>query len=115
MERKALLVWAPRVLGVLVCLFLSLFALDAFEKDMTVRQALPGFLVHLAPMGLLLAVVGLSWRWEWIGGLVFTGLAAVYAYLARDHASWIAAVSGPLLVVGVLFLWSWVQGRRRRR
>ena len=95
--------------------FLSLFALDAFEEGMTIRQALPGFLVHLAPMAVLLAVVGLSWRREWIGGLVFTGLAATYAYVARHHASWIAVVSGPLLVVGILFLWSWVHGRDRQR
>jgi hypothetical protein len=111
----SLLLWAPRILGVLVCLFLSLFALDAFEEGMTVWQALPGFLVHIAPMAVLLVVVGASWRREWIGGLVFTGLAVVYAYLARHHVSWMAAVSGPLLVVGVLFLWSWVHSRHPQR
>src|SRR6185503_951461 len=102
-----LLLWSPRILGVLVCLFLGLFALDAFEPGRGLREALPDFAVHLVPVAVLLAVVGLSWRWAWAGGVVFTGLAAWYAWFARDHPSWIAVISGPLLVVGILFLWSW--------
>ena len=109
-----LLMWTPRVLGVLVCAFLSLFALDAFSAGKSFGEALPDFLVHVAPMALLLVVVGLSWRWEWVGGLVFTGLAIAYAYMARRHLSWIPTISGPLLIVGVLFLWSWVDRRRTR-
>jgi hypothetical protein len=107
-----LLLWSPRVLGILVCLFLSLFALDAFSSGKSVLQAVPDFLIHVAPMVILLGVVALSWRWEWVGGVAFTGLALAYAYAARHHASWIPVVAGPLLIVGVLFLWSWSQHRR---
>ena len=108
----SLLLWAPRVLGILVCLFLSLFALDAFGAGKTFMRALPDFLIHIAPMAVLLVVVALSWKWEWLGGVVFTALACGYAYLARHHAAWIPTIAGPLLVVGVLFLWSWVHRRR---
>jgi hypothetical protein len=108
----ALLLWSPRVLGIVVCLFLSLFALDAFSGGKSVAQAAADFLVHVAPMLVLLGVVALSWRWEWIGGAVFTALALTYAYVARHHLSWIPVVSGPLLVVGILFLWSWSRHRR---
>ena len=109
-----LLLWSPRILGILVCVFLSLFALDAFGGGKTPIQALADFAIHIAPMLILLAIVGVSWRWEWVGGLVFTGLAAGYAYVARDHASWIFAIAGPLLVVGVLFFWSWLHHREIR-
>jgi hypothetical protein len=108
----ALLLWSPRVLGIAVCLFLSLFALDAWSGGKSVAQAAVDFLVHLAPMVALLGVVALSWRREWVGGTVFTALALAYAYVARHHLSWIPVVSGPLLVVGILFLWSWSQHRR---
>src|SRR2546427_13237508 len=67
-----LLRWSPRILGVLVCLFLSLFSLDAFEGGKTLIQALPDFALHVAPLLVLLAAVGVSWRWEWVSGLVFT-------------------------------------------
>ena len=106
-----LLLWSPRVLGLLVCLFLSLFALDAFGSGKTVAQALPDFGLHIAPILALVAIVGVSWRWEWVGGLAFTALAAVYAYVARDHVSWIPVVAGPLLIVGILFSWSWLHHR----
>jgi hypothetical protein len=107
----ALFRWSPRILGTLVCLFLSLFALDAFGGGRTFGEALPDYLRHVAPAAILLGVIALSWRREWIGGLVFTGVAAGYAYLARDHVTWIAVISGPLLAVGVLFWYSWLHRR----
>jgi glucose-6-phosphate-specific signal transduction histidine kinase len=104
---RSSLLWGPRILAILVCLFLGLFALDAFGNGKTLSEALPDFAVHVAPVLVLLAVVGVSWRWEWVGGLVFTSVAAVYAYFARDHVSWVLCISAPLLIVGVLYLWSW--------
>jgi hypothetical protein len=106
---RTLLLWSPRILAILVCLFLGLFALDAFGNGKSLREALPDFATHIAPMLGLLAVAGVSWRWEWVGALVFTGLSAAYAYVARDHVSWVLSVSGPLLLVGVLFFWSWLR------
>lgn len=109
-----LLLWSPRILGILVCLFLSEFALDAFGGGKTLIQALPEFAIHIAPMLVLLAVVGVSWRWEWVGGLVFTGLAVGYAYFARNHVAWIPVIAGPLLIVGILFSWSWLRHKELR-
>ena len=107
-----LVLWAPRLLGIAVCLFLGLFAMDAFSGGKPIPEALGDFGVHVLPVLFLLVVLAFSWRWEWVGGLVFTGIAVAYAYLARDHATWIATISGPLLLVGLLFLLSW---RRHRR
>ena len=109
-----LLRWSPRILGILVCLFLSLFSLDAFGGGATLAEALPTFATHVAPILVLFAIVGLSWRWEWLGGLVFIGLAAWYAYFAREHLSWIPVIAGPLLIVGLLFSWSWLHHRDLR-
>lgn len=102
-----LLLWAPRWLGVAVCLFLAAFALDAVGP----RE----FLFHVAPMALLLGIVLVSWRHPWLGGAVFTALALVYAYSARHRLDWVLPVSGPLLAVGLLFLWSWSRQRRVTR
>lgn len=109
-----LLLWSPRILGILVCFFLSLFAFDAFGSGQPLTQALTDFAMHVAPMLILLAVVAVSWRWAWVGAIVFTGLAVGYAYFARNHVSWIAVIAGPLLVVGVLFFWSWRHHRDLR-
>ena len=107
-----LLLWSPRILGILVCAFLGLFSLDAFGTGVTLAQPIPDFAIHVAPALILLVVVGMSWRWAWVGGLVFTALAMAYVYLARAHMSWIAAIAGPLLIVGLLFSWSWARRSR---
>jgi hypothetical protein len=106
-----LLQWAPRVLGVLVCAFLGLFSLDALGGGKTFGQASIDLGIHLIPVLLLLAVVLLAWRWEWVGALVFTGIAVPYAWAARMHPSWILVIAGPLLLVGILYFWSWL-GRK---
>jgi hypothetical protein len=110
-----LLLWSPRVLGVLLSLFIGVFALDAFSPAKPILEALPEFFVHLVPALVLLALVVTSWQREWIGGLAFIGLAMVYALtVGRGHADWVFVISGPLLIVGALFLWSW-QHRRLLR
>jgi hypothetical protein len=99
--------WAPRVLGLALGVFLGLFALDAFAPGKPVGRAVLDFVIHLAPSGLVLAVVALSWRWEWIGGVAFIGLAVAYALMVNFRPDWVLVISGPLFVVGLLFLWAW--------
>jgi len=98
---RKLLLWSPRILGILVALFLGVFALDA------VGEGISAFLLHAAPALLLLLVVAVSWRWEWVGGAVFITLAVLYGVTTMRRMDWVLVISGPLLVVGALFLWSW--------
>jgi hypothetical protein len=106
------LLWSPRILGTLVSVFLGMFALDAFSPGKPILESVPGFFIHLIPALTVLGVVILSWQREWIGGLACIGLAIAYALsVGARHADWALAISGPLLVVGTLFLWSW-QHRR---
>ena len=105
------MVWAPRVLAIVVSLFLSVFSLDAFDAGVPLAEAIPDFLMHLIPTAILLGVVALSWRREWIGAFAFTGLAVAYAIPAYAHPVWIATISGPLLVVAALYGWNWMHRR----
>jgi hypothetical protein len=108
-----LLLWTPRILGILVSAFIGLFALDAFSHTASFFEALPDFLIHLIPALVLLTLVGAAWRWKWIGAVAFIGLAAAYALtMARGRLDWMLVISGPLLVVGVLYLWSWQYHRQ---
>ena len=109
-----LLLWAPRILGILVGLFLGTFALDAFREGRPMPEAIGAVLIHASPVLALLGVVALSWQWPWVGGVVFTGLAVTYGYLARHHPTWVSGIAVPLLVVGLLFLLSWSRHRRLR-
>ena len=102
--------WTARIFAIVLCVFLSAFALDAFQPGRPLAEAVPDFAAHLVPTLVLAGVVALSWRWEWIGALVFTGLAFAYAYVSHDKPSWALAVALPLFAAGLLYGWSW---RRR--
>jgi hypothetical protein len=111
MKHHTLLVWTPRILAILVTAYLALFALDAFAPGKPPAQAITDFAIHLWPAAIVLAIAALSWRWPWIGGAAFLMLAAAYAAWVNFRLDWIAAISGPLVVVGALFLLSWWTGR----
>ena len=102
----SILLWAPRIAGIALALFLSLFALDAFDGR-SFFGALPGFLIHLTPALLVFAVVALAWRMPIVGAVAFPIFALGYAVMVGGRADWIAVIAGPLAIIGVLFLVSW--------
>jgi hypothetical protein len=112
---RRLVPWIPRLLGVLVSLFIGLFALDAFSAGKPFADAALDFLIHLLPALILLTVVALSWHREWLGALTFIGLALVYSTtMARGRLDWMLLIAAPLFIVGMLFLWSWLDRRMVR-
>jgi hypothetical protein len=111
-RENSLLLWLPRILGIAMSLFLSLFALDAFAPGKPLPRAVADFAVHLIPAALVFTVVVLGWRRPWLGGIAFILLAAAYALSVGSRLDWMIAISAPLLTVGLLFLWSWRNHRR---
>jgi hypothetical protein len=107
MTQQLILVWSSRIAGFAVSLFLGLFALDAFAPGKALSDAWLDFALHLVPALMVLTIVALSWQRPLIGALAFIFLAVAYAVTARAHVDWILAISGPLLGVGLLFLWRW--------
>lgn len=98
--------WAPRLAGIALALFLSLFALDAFEGK-SFAEGVPAFLIHLAPAMLVFATVAIAWRYPLVGAVAFLACAVGYAAMVRGRLDWIAVISGPLAVVAILFFLSW--------
>jgi hypothetical protein len=66
--------WSPRILCILAILFISLFAADAFAPGLTIWQQLGAFFIHLIPSFILLSLLIVTWKWEFIGGIIFTVL-----------------------------------------
>ena len=99
--------WIARGLAICLSLFLGLFALDELQADKTIGRTVIDVLVHLWPTMLVVAVIAVSWRRQWIGAIAFVALAAGYAAVARFRIDWVLAISGPLLTIGLLYFWSW--------
>lgn len=103
---KKILFWSPRVLGILIAVFVSLFALDVFGEGYSTVETIVALAMHLIPTLVILIVLGIAWRWEWIGGFLFVALGVLYITLFWEPSNLPAylVISGPLFLTGILFL-----------
>ncbi|WP_242130874.1 DUF7670 domain-containing protein [Aestuariivivens marinum] len=115
--------WTPRILCIIAILFISLFALDAFSPELSFWQQIGGFLIHLIPSFILIALLILAWKKEFIGGIVFMiiglGLSpVVFSHNYRmNHSIFmslgiILTITIPFAIVGVLFIISHFKRKR---
>jgi hypothetical protein len=107
---KRILVWTPRILGILFALFVSIFALDVFGAGYGFWETILALMIHLAPVFVLLIGLAIAWRWEWVGAVVFLGFSVWYFVVFGGQFPWsvYAMMAGPPLLVGVLFLIDWL-------
>jgi hypothetical protein len=99
---RKLIFFLPRILSLLFVGFISLFALDVFGVYHGFELIIALFMHLLLPLGLLVFVI-LAWRYGLVGTIAFVGFAVFYAWQAREHPSWILLLSGPSLIVGLLY------------
>ena len=105
-----LLYWSPRGLGLLFALFISIFALDAFGEVRGFWMTALALVMHVLPSLLLLLIVLFAWRWEWMGTLGFSLMAAIYcAWALPRHPSWAAIIGAPMFVIAALYLVCWIK------
>jgi hypothetical protein len=120
MTMTRFVVQAPRVLGALLAAFFAVFAFDSFGR-LPLPQAIVAIAMNLLPAAIVLTLVVIGWRRPFAGAMGFFFAAALYAYgvsasaAPRARADWIAAISGPLVLVGAGFLWSWLRQPRPAR
>lgn len=107
--------WTPRIICILAILFVSLFALDSFAPDLTIWQQIGAFLIHLIPSFVLIILLAVAWKWEFIGGILFTiiglGFSPVIFWLnyKMNQSVWtslgiILLITMPFVVAGILFI-----------
>ena len=107
---RRLLFWTPRVICIAFAIFLSLFALDVFNEHLGFGRTLLALLIHLLPVYIVLLVLAIAWRREWVGAAGFAGLAMWYAKgVWHRHPDWVAVIGGPILVIAALFLVNWLK------
>jgi hypothetical protein len=106
---KRIVFWLPRTLGIAFAVFISTFALDVFSEASGFWKTMAALVMHLIPTALIAGALVFAWRWEWIGAVLFGGFGLFYAVIALGHPSWILVISGPLFLIALLFLMSWLK------
>jgi hypothetical protein len=110
------LYWTPRALCILFACFLGVFAADVFREGSGFWETGVALLMHLIPVFIVLLVLVLAWRREWIGGVFFNVLGLYYFFSNLRHLGWVVIVSGPLFLIGILFFVNWLnRGALRAR
>ena len=114
-KNNKVLHWTPRIICILSILFISLFAVDSFESDSTIWQQIGDFLMHLIPSFVLLLLLIVAWKWEFVGGIIFTliglGLSPfifMHNYTMNQSVwmslSIVMIINLPFVIVGILFI-----------
>lgn len=107
--------WLPRILTILAICFVSLFALDAFDSNMTIMQQIIGFLMHLIPSFILLVLLVIAWNYKLTGGIIFivAGVAfGIFLYIWNFRMNHnvlmtlgiVASLALPFVISGILFM-----------
>ena len=106
--RKSLF-WTPRILCIFFAAFLTIFSLDVFEGGYGFWGTVLGLLMHNIPTFFLVAVIIFTWRYEWVGGIIFIALAIFYIVMfwGRFPLITYVMISGPLIVIGILYFLNW--------
>ena len=124
MNKNSVIQWLPRLLCIGAILFVSMFALDSFEPGIPFGQQLTNFMMHLIPTYILLGLLGVSWKWPLIGGILFAIVGIVttpFVYtmnLHRTHSVWaslmiILMITVPFIIIGSLFILSHYKAKER--
>ena len=105
----SILFWAPRILCIAFAVFTAVFALDVLGEGYSFWETALALLMHMIPTALVLLVLLVAWRWEWIGGVLCGGLGVFYigAFWGRFPLSVYVTIAGPLFVMAALFLLNW--------
>lgn len=121
--KDKLFYWLPRLLCIVAILFISMFALDAFDNRLTIWQQIGSFLIHLIPSYVLIIALIIAWRWELIGGIIFTSIGFITGPLIFYHNTSInhfsvlqslgivSLINLPFIIVGGLFIFNYLNQR----
>ncbi len=109
-----LLYWTPRILTIIFILFLGLFALDSFEGDQSMIKKIGGFFIHLIPNFVLILILVVAWKHEWVGTLAYIIVSILYIIMfwGRFPLTTYLIISGPLFLIAILFWFNWMNRKK---
>jgi hypothetical protein len=117
--------WLPRIICILAILFVSVFALDAFNPEKTISQQIGGFLIHLIPSFVLTIILIIAWKREFIGGILFTLIGLGFSPFIfihnykMNHSIWMSVlivltITIPFVIAGILFIMNYKMKKKNQ-
>lgn len=100
-----ILAWTPILIGFLLTVFFSLFAIEVLYLDYNFFEKMGVFFLHLIPALIILGSTIAGWRWPGVGAFLFMlfGFGYIPIFNGLPLATYII-ISGPLFLNAILFL-----------
>lgn len=118
---KKLLYFSPRVLSLMMVVFLMLFSLDVFKITTTTQDLVVGLVIHNLPALLLLITSIIAWKYELFGTVVFYIGAIIYGFMVFTNQlnflmqlNWFLSLATPLVFIGTLYLLNYLLLTRKK-
>ena len=99
-------IWIPRILTIAFIIFISLFALDSFGTSDPWYMEVLGFLIHLIPTYILLAILIVFWKKPVYSGVSYIILAIFFTIFFNTYRNIYSFILISILpaFIGILFL-----------
>ena len=114
--------WTPRILSIIFIGFLALMSLDIFEMQLGFWGTIVGLFMHNIPVLILIILLLISWKHEWVGGVGFILAGILYTVTLLITAlnssfewymlSWAIQIAGIAFFIGILFFINWFKKKR---
>lgn len=125
MKINKFIYWAPRILSILFILFLTLFSLDIFDGCSGFFDCFLGLFMHNISSIVLIVLLIVAWKHEWVGGITFIVGGLLYVCLTLRtilangfqwyYLAWIFQISGIAFIIGALWFWNWKARKKIKR
>jgi hypothetical protein len=90
-----------------------MFALDVFEEGRGFWRTLVALAIHLVPSYVLIGMLALAWRREWIGVVISSALGLLFLYWNYNYRHnvpiAVLLIAGPLFLMAALYLVNWLK------
>ncbi|MBU0471680.1 MAG: hypothetical protein KKF89_02760 [Nanoarchaeota archaeon] len=87
-----------RILLIIIILFFTLFSLDA--------GSFLGWIIHMIPSFLLIIILLISWKWNFVGGiiLILVGLLTIFFFDTYKSIISLLIITIPMIICGTIFM-----------
>lgn len=99
------LLWMPRVLAIVLAVFLAMFAMDVYFEGMGFWETSGAFVERLIPSLCVIAILAVGWRRDGLAAIGFVVLAIAYcvAFSAWKHLPESLTLTLPPLGISLAF------------
>jgi len=124
--KNKILFWTPRILDIILILFLALFSLDVFDSCNGFLSCVLALFIHNIPSIILLLILIACWRkHEWVigslfilGGFLYIGIMIRNALMNPFEIYMISysfIIAGPAFLIGALFFINYFRSKKSDR